>query len=466
MPFPHELMPFAALRRRPWMILPPAFLALILLWWPGLRLPVLSDTTVYALLGESLWRHGTYVFDGAPYAKHLPLHAFVSYPFISMTTAVAGMKISSLLAGWGVLLATYLLIKRAFSPMVAVLTVVLVLFHHGFVLIAQLGSADLLFTALFLGSLAVFTASDEDPRRYLLAGLLLGLASLTRYNAVLLFLFYPAFVAWKRPRHFRSRWFWSGLLLALVLFGLWFLRNYITFGDPFFTAYSTEYHAEAPFLPVLLLRNTLYYLGPFKNVLPFLFVLGLLGLWRFGRSRPLLLIGMVSILAVALLWWVRALRFAFPAYPIFLAFAAAELLHLWGRYRRARLLLVLLIVASVFLHVLSLCLYSYGSCNAWFDRTVGRIPADLHLSPEGLYGISVARDYIDTHAATGAFVLVREPNYFVWNRGVFRPDLRVISDLSGGCPAYEIEQRATGIPPVFVTPSVPRTMVLLHDCPR
>lgn len=448
------------------MILPFAFLALVLLWLPGLRLPILSDTTVYALLGESLWRHGTYVFEGVPYAKHLPLHAFVSYPFIRMTTAVAGMKLSSLVAGWGVLLATYLLIRRAFSPAVAMLTVALVLFHHGFVLIVQLGSADLLFTAFFLGSLAAFAAADEDPRRYLLAGLLLGLASLTRYNAVLLYLLYPAFIVWKRPRHVRSRWFWSGLLLALALFGLWFARNFITFGDPFFTAYSTEYHAQSPSLPALLLRNFLYYLGPFKNVLPVLFVLGILGLWRFGRSRPLLLIGMAAIFAIALLWWVRALRFAFPAYPIFLAFAAAELLFLWGRYRKARPLLVLVLGAAAFLHALSLCLYSYGACNAAFDRTVGRVPADLHLSPEGLYAISVARDFIDTHAATGAFVLVREPNYSVWNRGVFRSDLRIVSDLTAGCPAYEIEQRPTGVTPVFVTPSVPRTMVLLHACPR
>ena len=438
----------------------------VLLWLPGLRFPILSDTTVYALLGESLWRHGTYVLDGLPFAKQLPLHALVSYPFVWLTNAQTGMKISALLAGIGVLLSTYMLLRRSFSSSVALLAVVFVLFHHGFVLMMQLGSADLLFVALFLGSLAAFSVAGERPRMYLLAGILLGLASLTRYNGVLLYALYPAFVFWQRPQHRQSGWFWTGMALAAVLFGLWCLRNTFVFGNPFFTAYSTEYQTQVTSVWFVLIRNVLYYTGPFHNVLPVLFVLGLFGVVRYGQRHPLLLLGMAAGCAFALLWWVEGIRFAFPAYPIFLGFAAAEFQDLWVRHRRIRSFLLLCVVLTVMLHVGALCLYSYGVCNAWFDRTIDHVPADLHLSSEGLYGISVARDYIDLHAPQDAVVLVQGLNYFTWKTGVFRPDLRVVQDLQEGCPAYEIEQGKTNLTPLFVTQSKPKTMVLLRECPH
>ncbi|MDD5103908.1 MAG: hypothetical protein PHX93_05965, partial [Candidatus Peribacteraceae bacterium] len=114
------------LLRRRWGIGVLLSFALVLLWLPGLRLPIISDTTVYALLGESLWRHGTYMFNGAPYAKHLPFHAFASYPLVWLLGAQVGMKVSTLLAGLGVLSATFLLLKRPFGVSVALLATVFV----------------------------------------------------------------------------------------------------------------------------------------------------------------------------------------------------------------------------------------------------------------------------------------------------------------------------------------------------
>lgn len=440
-------------------------LAAVLLWLPGLRLPIISDTTFYALLGESVWRSGAYALDGLPYAKHLPLHAIVSYPFVWLLGAQIGMKVSTLCAGLGVLLATYLLLRRPFGTRAALVGVLFVLLHHGFVLMMQLGSADLLFTALFLGSLSAFASAAERPRMYVLAGLLLGFASLTRYNGVLLYALYPAFVLWRRPRHLRSGWFWCGMALAAGLFSLWFVRNALVFGNPFHTEYSVEYRAEVPSIFPLLLSNLLYYASPLHNVLPVLLVLGLVGVVRRGRRHSLLLFGMLAGGALAMVWWVKGIRFAFPAYPIFLGFAAAELLSLWTHLRRIRFILLLCLALTVALHAGALCIYSYGACNAWFDRNVGYIPAHLHLSPEGLYGFSQARDYINAHTPRGAVVLVREPNTSVWRRSVFRPDLQIVPDLQEHCPAYEIEQGHTDLAVLFTTESEPKTKVILHECP-
>lgn len=439
------------------------FFLLFLLWLPGMRLPITSDTSVYMLLGESLWRSGQYVLDGVPYAKHLPLHPFLSYVLVWLTGSQIGMKVSSLLAGMGVLTATFFLFRRPFGGAAAALATVFVLFHHGFVLMTILGSADLLFTALFLGSLAAFQAAGDRPKMYLLAGAFLGLASLTRYNGILLFLFYPLFILYKRPHDRMSAWFWGGMTLALVFFGLWFTRNTLVFGNPFHTSYSSEFAQQVPSVPQEVFRNVLYYLNPLHNVLPAFFALSLWGVWREGRRHPLLILGIIAGVAFALFWWVKGMRFAFPGYPVLLGFAAVGLIDLWRR-RSWRSILVLAAMVTAILHAGALCVYAYGQCNAWVDRSIGRIPPDLGLSSEGLYGISLAIDFINSTASHGAAVLVPSVNYWTWQNGVLRADLHVVPSLKERCPAYSIEQNHTDLPALFTTNSAPRTQVVLQPC--
>ena len=418
---------------------------------------------MYVRLGESLWRSGRYAIDGIPYAKHLPLHPFLSYPFVRLTNPGVGMKLSSLLAGAFVLMATYLLLRRPFGSATALLATGFLLFHHGFILMTMLGSADLLFTALFLGSLAAFEAAGTQRRMYLPAGIFLGFACLTRYNGVLLFLVYPLFVFLKRPRDRTSGFFWGGILIASAIFGLWFARNAIVFGNPFYTDYTAEFHDQIPSVTREVLRNLRYYFNPLHNVLPVLLGLALWGLALWGKRRPLLLLGMLAGIVFALVWWVKGIRFAFPAYPILLGFSAVGAPDLWNRVSW-RPILIGLAALTVFLHSGALCVYTYGQCNAWFDRTIGHIPPDLGLSSEGLYGISLARDYIDAFAPQGSAVLVSSINYWTWQTGVFRPDIHVVSHLKDRCPAYSIEQGKTDLMPLYTTESAPVTTVVLQKC--
>jgi 4-amino-4-deoxy-L-arabinose transferase-like glycosyltransferase len=438
---------------------------LTLLWLPGLQYPITSDTSVYALLGESVWRHGTFALGGVPYAKQLPLHAILSYPLSWLLTFQLGMKVSSLLAGCAVLVTTFFLFHRSFSSSTGLLAVLFLLFHHGFVLMTMLGSADLLFTALFLGSLIAFDRAEAHPCQYLLAGLLLGLACLTRYNGIILFGLYPLYLLWKRPRDLRLPFFWASMAVAAGLFGLWFFRNFLVFGNPLYTTYASEFQEQVPSVFVEVLENIRYYVNPLHNVLPILLVLSLYGLWRFGGRRPLLVLGMLAGMFFALLWWVKGMRFAFPGYPVLLGFAAAGVGDLWSRMKALRSIFVVVAVCTVILHASVLCLYTYGACNAWFDQTIGHIPPDLGLSSEGLYGISLARDFINEHALRDAAVLVDSVNTATWRNGIFRDDLRIVRDLSEACPAYKIEQSVFSSTPLFVTESSPKTGVVLRGCP-
>ncbi|MDD5623204.1 MAG: glycosyltransferase family 39 protein [Candidatus Peribacteraceae bacterium] len=440
---------------------------LFLLWLPGLRFPITSDTTVYALLAESMWKHGTYVYQGVPYAKHLPLHPILSYPFVWALGYHAGMKLSSLLAGIGTLWVSFFLLRRSFSVPVAVGAVSALVFHHGFVLMTMLGSADLLFVLLFLASLLAFLRAERDARFYLLCGGLAGLASLTRYNALALFPLFLVFVFWKRRKHLRSRLLWSGLVLGAVLFGLWLLRNALVFGSLLHSDYGGEFSAMVPSPFRELLRSVVYYLSPLHNILPVLLLLACWGLLREGKRQSFLLLALLAAWALSLFWWVKGMRFMMAGYPILLGFAFAGVFDLWKRFPRSRRALILTgIATALFLHVPALCLYTYGACNAWFDRTIDHIPADLGLSSEGLYGIALAKEYINAHAPQGGAVLVRSQNFPVWKEGVFRPDLRVIGKIGEACPSLEIVQSAPGMNRVvFATHAAPLTLVLEHLCP-
>lgn len=464
-PFPPSTAVVCGTKRFAQIFLAICCVILTLLWLPGLRYPILSDSAVYALLGKSIWEHGTYTLYNAPFAKQLPLLAVLSYPFTQTLGYHLGMKFLALLAGWGVLVATYFLTRRTFSPLIAAFTVLALLFHPGFVLMTMLGSADLLFAFLFLLSILLYLRAEDDERWYLAMGVCMGLACLTRYNGVPLFALFPGYAAWKRRDHLRHPWLWAGLALGAGLFSLWLLRNALTFGSPFHTEYTGELAQTSPHHLAQFFSNVLYYLSPIHNIF-FLFPFALWGIWRFGRGRPLLLWAMAAAWVLTSIWWVQAIRFAFPGYPILLAFAVAGVFDL---ARSAKSLASVFLIACLLgfgtVHAASFCLYTYGGCNAWFDRTVGILPKDMHLTPEGFYMWSLARDYIDTHAGSGATFVTNDPlEGVVWRTGVFRPDIRVKEKDDGACPSYRIGNEAhPGEEVLFSTPP-PLNMVMRKGC--
>jgi len=414
------------------------------------------------MLGKSVWTDGFYNLFGEPYAKHLPLHAIVSYPLVASLGPQLGMKMSSLISGFGVLVMSFLLLRRTFSLEVAVVSVIFLVFHHAFVLMTILGSADLLFTFLFLASVFTFLLSKKDKRWYFAAFVLLGLASLARYNGVLLFAVYPLTVFFDRRRDFLSRSFIISFLIGAGIFGLWFLRSYLVFGDPFFTEYSSEFKEESIALHAQIIRNIFYYIGPFHNLLPILFLCSLYGLWKRKKENAFLIVIMCTLWVLAAVWWVQAMRFAFPGYTILMGFASWGLIDILRKTPKA--ITYLIIAAIIVLHSTSLCLYAYGECNSCFDKNVGHIPPNLHISSEGFHTWDLARNFINDNAEENGFVLVIDPvNEFAWKDGVFRGDLTVTMDPSA-CPLYRIMQNPSEGEIIFTTVDEPKTSVIQLKC--
>lgn len=95
------------------------------------------------------------------------------------------------------------------------------------------------FTLLFF----IFLTASPRPRYYVLAGISLGLAYLTRFQAVVLLL--PIALIYFlaiRDHNFNSKKIWQALVLlgiaALVVVSPWLARNYFVFGNPLHTSES------------------------------------------------------------------------------------------------------------------------------------------------------------------------------------------------------------------------------------
>jgi 4-amino-4-deoxy-L-arabinose transferase-like glycosyltransferase len=441
---------------------------LTLLWLPGLKYPVVSDTSVYALLGKSLWTTGTYALFGLPYAKHLPMLPMLSYPLVAFAGFHLGMKLATLLAGFGILGMSFAIARRRFGLEAAMLTVAALLLHPAFLLMTMLGSADLLFTFLFLGAVLFYVAAETDTRWYLLMGLAAGMMCLTRYNGFPVLLVLPAAVGIARRTHLRTRPFWGGLALAFGLPSLWFLRNWIAFGSPLHTEYTAELATEAPDHLHQLFSNAVYYLNPLHNILPVLLLLSFYGLWRYARREAFLTVCMLAVWALTAVWWVQAMRFAFPGYVILLMFSAAAITDLRRRAGAWSLLVTAFLGFGIAVtHVPALCLYTYGECNAWYDAHLGGIPPNMGLTPEGFYAWHLARERFNVLADSGAVLVADDPlNGEVWKTGVFRPDIRVQAAPTKACGYYRITQHPDASDQVlFTTFEAPATSVVRKTCP-
>jgi 4-amino-4-deoxy-L-arabinose transferase-like glycosyltransferase len=435
---------------------------LVVLWLPGVSFPVISDTINYGLLGRSIWEHGTYMLNGVPYANHLPLHAFISYPFTKFLGFHLGMHASSLFGALLTLLATYDLAKKSFrSSGWALAVVVAVLFHPAFVLMAMVGASDLLFCALFLFSLSCFLRAETDKRWYVLAGILAGLSVITRYNGLPLFPLFLGWVAWKRRNHLRSPYFWTGLVLGGAIFGGWLLRNQLAFGNALHTGYVDELASESPNPLLQLWKNFLYYLNPVHNVFPFFFVFAICGFVRYWKKYLFLTLAIVAGSMISAIWWVQGIRFMFPALVLLLFFAILCLRDVTHRTRSTPWIILSIITLGILVQSTFLCMYTYGQCNAFIDRTVHIFPANIGVSSEGVYAWSLARDYINANAEPEAVVLYEFPQE---SKGIFRDDLQVSTDRIS-CPWYKITQKVTERDNVVFTTDVePKTSVVKQEC--
>jgi hypothetical protein len=152
-------------------------------------------------------------------------------------------------------LSRYILLQ--FSSKFGLLLHALVIFNPNSLITAHLVQSETLFTFLIIWSVVIAfkTVTDFSLKNIILLGVLTGLATLIRPVALYLLLLWPLFILIVsiiktrldvgNPSVYYQKRKWAKLLIIVLIGGLvispWYVRNYITFGEVFFSSNAGDY---------------------------------------------------------------------------------------------------------------------------------------------------------------------------------------------------------------------------------
>jgi len=413
--------------------------ALFLLWLPNLRYPIVSDSMEYAHLSQNFWTTWSYQFQGVPHRYHLPLFPIASYWSILLFGFNYGLKVASLLYG----IALYGLVfafARLLCPsdrVTPVLTLSFLLLSFPTIWLLSLGNADTFFAVLFFAALISYLRAQAHPRLYLLSGLFIGLASLSRYPGLTLIPIIGLHALLVRRKDLRSAYFWLQFLIAIGLFSLWPMRNALLFGSLRDGHLMNEFSREGDMLGYVW-HNILYYLNPVHSIM-LLAIPAVWGLVRHGRRHLLVSIAIPGSMLLALIYHAVTVRFMVVTIPLLLFFAALGMQDAWQKWPRWLLFPFLMVALSV--QASFVCFYSLPQCHAAIDRfDIPLLPKDFGWTQEGFESFQEAVDWIGGAAPVDAELSER----FIGDIPVLenfhrlRSDIAVRTRLSCERPAYVI----------------------------
>lgn len=316
-----------------------ALLAAIVLFAP-IRAGDLAgyDDARYAIVAKDVLQTGNLLdirSNGGPALEHPPLFSWMQ----AILFAVFGLsdtlaKLPSALCGFGTILLTGWLARRftrdSFPAVVAMFVMATTIY---FLKYAARAMTDVPFTFFFLCAVCAWALSDDDPRWYLVAGLFIAMAQLTRAMMGLSLPILFAVDLFARPRRVSTGYLIAGLAIAflppLAWYGQWIYR----YGPAFFVAHTIFLHDEVygPLSPAW--RR---YTGAFeylwmvsKSYWPWLPAM-LAGLYVVVRAKDrklrLLVFWVAVVFGLCAITRSRVLRYMLPAYPAFSILSAIGIL--------------------------------------------------------------------------------------------------------------------------------------------
>lgn len=415
--------------------------ALFFLWLPNLRYPIVSDSMEYAHLSWNFWTTWSYQFQGEPHQYHMPLFPIMSYWSIALFGFNYGLKVASLLYGivMYVLVFSFVRLLRPADRVTPVLTLFLLLLSFPTVWLLSLGNADTFFAVLFLAALISYIKAQENPRLYLLSGLFVGLASLSRLPGLTLIPIIGLHALLTRRKDLCSACFWLQFLIALGLFSLWPIRNVLIFGSLRDGHVANEFNREGDLLGYIW-HNLLYYLNPVHSIM-LLAVPAAWGLIAYGRRHLLVSIAIPGSMILALIYHAVTVRFMVVTIPLLLFFAALGIQDAWQKW--PRWLVLPFLAVAFFVQTSFVCFYSLPQCHAVIDRLdIPLLPKDFGWTQEGFESFQEAVDWIGRTASPNAElsgVFIGEPDLPVWEDfHRLRSDITVRVRFSCERPAYVV----------------------------
>lgn len=252
-------------------------------------------------------------YDGLPpWWSHLSFHdhpplVFAIQHLFFKTFGVNDFvaKLPFALAGWGLILITFLIAQKLFSTRVGLLAASLLALNASHVWMSQTGYLESIVTFFMALSLLFFIKGVERPKKFLLAGLFLGLALLSKYTALLLIPVYLIY-ALINFKIFKNKYFWFSLLIAFIIFSPVILYNIMMFSvrDHFDVQFAIFFNQGTVDWPVLSNR-TLWHTNYFQSFLNIFKVLGNSVSW------PVLLIWLTALITFIINWLQSAKKNSF-----------------------------------------------------------------------------------------------------------------------------------------------------------
>ncbi len=221
--------------------------AFVLFWKLGAKTLVDWDEALYAQISKEIVQGGdwfTLHWEFRPWLEKPPLFMWataVFFHFFGISEFWA--RAASALSGLGVVTLTYLIGERVYSSLAGLYASVILLTSYHFVSAARFGTTDIMLTAfIYLAIYGYLCLKDGNPRWWhlvwfasALAVMVKGVAGLAAPAAIALALWLDG----RAPGAVRSKYFWSGCLLAFIVVAPWHIAMYVSHGRAFVTDYFT-----------------------------------------------------------------------------------------------------------------------------------------------------------------------------------------------------------------------------------
>jgi hypothetical protein len=272
------------------------------------------------------------------YVDHPPLSIFILALSRGLFgDSLVGLRLLSTFAGGIVIVLTGVIVRRLGGGRFAQLLAAVAVLFAPIMLIQNMwfsmNAFDILFWTLAL-YLVVLVVETENPKRWLGFGVVIGLGLLNKYSIGFLCIGLVAgMLLTPMRRHLTGRWFWSGAVIAALLFlphVLWEVAH----GFP-----SIEFMRNAALEKNAPITAWSFLLGQFDATGEAAAALWILGLFycfvpRNGRRYRFVGWMYVAIFVLMVAGHAKAYYLS-PVYPTLLAFGALHL-ETWARQRRWR----------------------------------------------------------------------------------------------------------------------------------
>ncbi len=309
------------------------------------------DEAIYAQAAKEMVRSGDWItphwnqkefFQKPPLLIWLTALLFRVFGISEFTSRTV-----SALSGVGVVLLTFLMARRFFGELPAVVASVALLVSAPLFQFARSGTMDLLLTLFMLLAVYSYLKTSEDSRWWLAVGIGCGLAVMTK-GAAAAPLLGALLIAAVIERRQLSRELWAGTGLFIVIGGTWHFAMIYLHGNVFLDDYLGR-HVLARAMGGVdeRLEGVFYYLpviGVFLPLLPF----GLRRLWKERDVPPIIPILGLSIILFYTAISTKHAWYIVPALPflsILVAPARGSSLRPW-----AYLMMIILSIGVTFVN--------------------------------------------------------------------------------------------------------------------